>query len=79
MRLQGYLQPRVILHQENQPQPHNPEEVCGHQHAAQKKIAKDRGMLMVLPSQSLILPESKIIVIQRKDLSLVMVMIARVI
>ena len=34
---------------------------------------------MVLPSQSLILPESKIIVIQRKDLSLVMVMIARVI
>ena len=79
VQLEGCLQLRVILHQENQPQPQKPKEVCGHQHAAQKKIAKDRGMLMVLPSQSLILPESKIIVIQKKDLSPVMVMIARVI
>ena len=79
MQLQGCLQPRVILDQENQPQPHNLKEVCGHQHAAQKKIAKDQGMLMVLPSQSLIPLESKIILIQRKDLSPVMFMIARVI
>ena len=58
LRLQGYLRLRVIQPLENQSQPQSPREVCGHQHAAQKKIAKDQKMQVVLPSRSLILLES---------------------